>query len=610
MNYFKRFFKYAKPYKLLGVLSIILNILYALFTTLSYVILMPTLNILFGETPKTFVKPDFLGFTNSLNKDYLSNLLNYYVTYTNQTYGQGKTLLYVVFTVIIVFLLKNLFGYLGQLTMIFLKNNVLKDLRTIIYQKVITLPLSFFSKQNKGDIIARSTNDVNTINNSYLNLIITFIREPLNIIFTLFFMIKTSWELSIFIFTFIPVSGLAISFISKKIKKQSGEISHKIGGLLGILEESISGLKIIKAFNAEQLFLSKFNNQTEDIRFLSNKMSKKQALASPMSEFLGIVTIAGLLWYGGQMVLIDKTLLGGTFIGFMAAAYNILTPAKAIAKANNQIKIGDAAAQRIFEVIDTKNELTEVENLKELTTFNNTVEFKNISFKYDENYVLKNFSLTISKGKTVALVGQSGSGKSTLANLITRFYDVNEGGVFIDGNNIKNVSKKSLRNLTGIVAQDSTLFNDTIANNIKLSKPNATDKEVEEAAIIANAVEFINDLPQKYNTIIGDRGSSLSGGQQQRIAIARAVLKNPPIMVLDEATSALDTESEQLVQISLEKMMQNRTSLIIAHRLSTIQKADKIVVMKKGAIVEQGKHEELLAKKGEYYKLVMMQSLA
>jgi subfamily B ATP-binding cassette protein MsbA len=610
MNYFKRFFNYARPYKSIGILSIILNIFYALFTTLSYVILMPTLNILFGETPKVFVKPTFLGFSNSLNKEYLSKLLNYYVTHTNENYGQEKTLLYVVLCVIIVFLLKNLFSYLGQLTMVFLKNNVLKDLRTIIYQKIITLPLSYFSKQNKGDIIARSTNDVNTINNSYLNLIITFIREPLNIIFTLFVMVKTSWELSIFIFTFIPVSGLVISFISKKIKEQSGEISYKIGGLLGILEESISGLKIIKAFNAEQLFTSKFNTQTEDVRLLSNKMSKKETLASPMSEFLGIVTIAGLLWYGGKMVLIDKTLLGGTFIGFMAAAYNILTPAKAIAKANNNIKIGNAAAQRIFEVIDTENELKEIDSAKELTTFKEEIQFKNISFKYDKKYVLKDFSLTIPKGKTVALVGQSGSGKSTLANLITRFYDLNKGEIFIDGHNITNVSKKSLRGLTGVVAQDATLFNDTIANNIKLSKPSATDEEIKNAAIIANAADFINDFPLKYETTIGDRGSSLSGGQQQRIAIARAVLKNPPIMVLDEATSALDTESEQLVQIALEKMMKNRTSLVIAHRLSTIQNADKIVVMKKGEIVEQGKHDELLAKKGEYYKLVSMQSLA
>jgi len=328
-----------------------------------------------------------------------------------------------------------------------------------------------------------------------------------------------------------------------------------------------------------------------------------------MSEFLGIVTIAVLLWYGGKMVLIDKTLLGGTFIGFMAAAYNILTPAKAIAKANNNIKIGNAAAQRIFEVIDTENEIEEIDNPKELTVFKEEIQFKNISFKYDETYVLKNFSLIIPKGQTVALVGQSGSGKSTLANLITRFYDLNNGEIFIDGNNIKNISKKSLRGLTGVVAQDATLFNDTIANNIKLSKPFATDKELENAAIIANAADFINDLPQKYQTVIGDRGGSLSGGQQQRIAIARAVLKSPPIMVLDEATSALDTESEQLVQVALEKMMKNRTSLVIAHRLSTIQNADKIVVMKKGEIVEQGKHDELLAKKDEYYKLVTMQSL-
>lgn len=609
MNYFKRFLKFASPYKGLGVLSILLNILYAFFTTLSYVILMPTLNILFGEIPKVYEKPIFQGLEKSLNKEYLSNLLNYYVTYVNETFGIEKTLLYVVSTVIFVFFIKNIVGYLGQLVMIYLKNNVLKDLRTTIYNKIISLPLSYFSEQKKGDIITRASGDVSVINESYLNLVITFIREPLNIIFTLYAMIIISWELSFFIFAFIPVSGLIISFISRKIKKQSGEVFGKIGDLLGTIEESISGLKIIKAFNAESYFSSKFNNQANDVKLLSNKVSRKENLASPMSEFLGIVTIAALLWYGGKMVLIDKILTGGTFIGFMAAAYNILTPAKILAKANNTIKIGNAAAKRIFEVLDTKNNLEDIDNAIELNNFNEKIEFRNISFKYDDTYVLENFSLTIPKGKTVALVGQSGSGKSTLANLMTRFYDISKGNIYIDGNDIKTISKKSLRSLMGVVAQNSTLFNDTIANNIALSKPNATKEAIEKAAIVANAYEFIKDLPNKYKTIIGDRGSLLSGGQQQRIAIARAVLKNPPIMILDEATSALDTESEKLVQTALEKMMENRTSLIIAHRLSTVQNADLIVVMKKGQIIEQGKHNELLARKGEYFKLVTMQSL-
>ncbi|CAL2092630.1 ABC transporter ATP-binding protein [Tenacibaculum sp. 190524A02b] len=609
MNYFKRFFKYAKPYKTLGVLTIILNVLYALFTTLSYVILMPTLSILFGETPKVYKKPNFISLSESLNKEYLGDFLNYYVTYTNENSGPEQTLLYVVIAVVFVFLLKNIFSYLGQLSMVFLKNNIITDLRGIVYKKIISLPLSFYSEKNKGDIINRVTGDLGVINESYLNISITFIREPLNIVFTLFFMISTSWELSIFIFTFIPVSGLVISLISKKIKQQSGVIFRKIGSILGILEESISGLKIIKAFNAESLFASKFNNQVEEIRLLSNKMSKKEVMASPMSEFLGILTIAGLLWYGGKMVLIDKTLMGGTFIGFMAAAYNILTPAKAIAKANNIIKIGNAAAQRFFEIIDAKNNLEDIPQAKELSTFEDKIEFKNISFKYENTYVLKDFSLTIPKGKTVALVGQSGSGKSTLANLITRFYDVNEGAIFVDGHNIKEVSKTSLRSLMGIVSQNSTLFNDTISNNISLSNRNASENEIEKAAKVANAYEFINDLEEGYNTIVGDGGNSVSGGQKQRIAIARAVLKNPPIMILDEATSALDTESEQIVQLALEKMMEkSRTSLIIAHRLSTIQKADLIVVMKKGKIIEQGKHQELMKEKGEYFKLVTMQS--
>ncbi len=609
MNYFKRFIKFALPYKWLGLTSIFFNVLYAIFTTLSYIILMPTLNILFGETSKVYEKPLFVSFKESLNKEYLGDLLNYYVTFTNENYGEEKTLLYTVVAVVIVFLLKNLFGYLGQIVMVFLKNDVLQDLKVIIYEKIISLPLSFFSDQTKGDIITRATGDVGVINESYLNLIIVFIREPLNIIFTLFALINISFELSIFILVFIPISGIIISTISKRIKKQSGEIFEKNGDILGTIEESISGLKIIKAFNAENFFTNKLFKQAKEVKILGNRFSKRETIASPMSEFLGIVTIASLLWYGGKMVLIDQVLSGGTFIGFMAAAYNILTPAKAIAKANNSIKIGNASAERIFEILDTESTLKDSEKAINLENFSDQVEFKNISFKYDDTFVLKNFSLVLPKGKTVALVGQSGSGKSTLANLITRFYDVNKGEILIDGYNVKEITKSSLRNLMGVVTQNSTLFNDSIANNIALSNPKASLQEIEQAAKIANASEFVSELPLKYDTQIGDRGSLLSGGQQQRIAIARAVLKSPPIMILDEATSALDTESEKLVQVALEKMMENRTSLVIAHRLSTVQNADLIVVMKKGSIIEQGKHEELLKKKGEYYKLVTMQSL-
>jgi subfamily B ATP-binding cassette protein MsbA len=515
----------------------------------------------------------------------------------------------VISVVIIIFLLKNLFSYLGQLTMVFLKNSVLNDMRKLMYNKVIGMHLSYYSKMKKGDVMNRATGDLGVINETYLNLVITFIREPLNMILTMTVLVYTNWKLSMFMFTFLPVAGLVISIISKKIKQQSGEIYYKNGLLLGLIEESISGLKIIKAFNGEFSFGRRFANLSKEVKHLGNKMSTREVLASPMSEFLGIVTIAALLWYGGKMVLIEEVLNRGTFIAFIATAYNVLTPAKAIAKANNNIKMGDAAAERVFTVLDTANEVTEKTNPVIINDFKEEIAFTNISFKYGENFVLEDFSLHIPKGKTVALVGQSGSGKSTLANLLTRFYDVNKGSISVDGQDIKDISKESLRGLMGVVTQNSTLFNDTVANNIALSKPDATKEEIVHAAKIANAYEFITELDNGFDTIIGDRGSSLSGGQQQRIAIARAVLKSPPIMILDEATSALDTESEQLVQLALEKMLENRTSLIIAHRLSTIQKADLIVVMRKGRIIEQGRHDELLQKKGEYYKLVTMQTL-
>jgi len=608
MNNFQRFIKYAIPYKSQAVLGVFFNILYALFTTLSYVILMPMLDVLFGETEKVYIKPIYPGLSK-LSKEYLSNLLNYGVTYTNTTHGIERTLIYLILSVIIVFFLKNIFGYLGKTTMAFLKNNVLKDLRNEVYNKIITLPISFFSEIKKGDVISRATNDITTVNKTYLDLVIVFIREPLNIIFTLFIMFKVSWELTLIMFGFIPVSGFVISLISKKIKQQSKDIFSKGGNLLGVIEESIGGLRIIKAFTSETFFNNRYQQQTEDIRALSNKMTARESLASPMSEFLGIVSIASLLWFGGKMVLIDGVMTGGTFIGFMASAYNILTPAKTISKANNSIKIGNSAAQRVVEVLDTINPLADIKNPIEIKEFNSEIEFRNISFKYNKQYVLKNFSLTIPKGKKIALVGQSGSGKSTLANLITRFWDVNEGEILIDGTNIKNLKTDSLRKLMGIVAQDSILFNGSIKDNIALGASIKNDSKIIQASKTANAHEFILDFIEKYDSPVGDGGGMLSGGQRQRISIARAIFKNPPIMILDEATSALDTESEKIVQDALENMMENRTSLVIAHRLSTIQNADLIVVMKKGEIVEQGTHEELINIQGDYKKLVDLQKI-
>jgi len=418
-----------------------------------------------------------------------------------------------------------------------------------------------------------------------------------------------SLKLTLFVFILLPVSGFIISSISKKLKASSGKAQKETGNFLSFIEETLTGLRIIKGFNAENVIQEKFNNSTLSFRKLMTSVFHRQTLASPMSEFLGSATIIAILWYGGAEVINKTSALDSSkFLGYILLFYTVLNPIKLITTTFYNIQKGEASAERIMSVLNTKNSIEDKPNAVVKQDFTNKIEFKNISFKYKDDYVLKDFSLTIHKGETVALVGQSGSGKSTLANLITRFYDVNKGDILIDDQNIKDVTKRSLRDLMGIVSQDSILFNDTIANNIKLGTQDATDTAILDAAKIANADEFIQNLPEKYNTNIGDSGNTLSGGQKQRLSIARAVLKNPPIMILDEATSALDTESEQLVQIALEKMMQNRTSLVIAHRLSTIQKADTIVVLKKGKIVEQGKHEELLAKKGEYFKLITMQS--
>ncbi len=608
MKNFKRFLLYALPYKWQGYLAIFFNVFYALFTALSYVTLIPMLGVIFGETEKILVQPVFPGISN-LSKDYLENLLNYFVTTNTANQGIDSTLIIMVSVIIFVFLLKNIFGYLGNIYMAFTKNNVLNDLRKEIFDKIISLPISYYSEKRKGDIISRATNDINIVNSTYLELVIVFIREPLNIIFTLIIMISMSWELSLFIFTFIPISGIIIALITKKIKEQARSIFDQGGNLLSKIEESITGLKVIKAFNAEKFITETYNKRSDNIRVVSDKMSLRDAASSPTSEFLGIATIACLLWFGGRMVLVGHSIQPSAFITFMALAYNVLTPAKNISKANNKMKNGNAAAERVIEVLDSENPLADKKDSINIKSFEKEIVFDNVSFKYDQEYVLKNFSLTIPKGKTIALVGQSGSGKSTIANLITRFWDVNEGAILIDGIDIKKLSTKSLRSQMGIVAQDSLLFNESIKNNIALGDYNADDEKIIQAAKIANAHEFIQELPGSYNSPIGDGGGLISGGQKQRIAIARAVYKNPPIMILDEATSALDTESERSVQDALENMMQNKTSLVIAHRLSTIQNADTIVVLKKGIIIEQGKHTELLNKKGEYYKLITLQSL-
>jgi subfamily B ATP-binding cassette protein MsbA len=520
-----------------------------------------------------------------------------------------KGLVLVIGLVLMLFLLKNFFNYLAMYFITFLRNGVLKDIRNKMYEKITELPISFYSEKKKGDVIARITSDVLEIQHSFLSVLELIVREPLTILFTILIMFGISAKLTIFVFIFIPIAGIIISSIGKSLKKQSDNVQREQGEFLSITEETLSGLKVIKAFNAESRFITLFTNSTNRFFKFSNILLNRQNLASPTGEFLGILVIGVLLWFGGKMVLIDKTLDASSFIAYMGLAYNILTPAKAISKASYGVKKGNAAAERILEILETENPIAEKPNAITKTEFEESIQLKNVSFKYEDEYVLKNFNLIIPKGQTVALVGQSGSGKSTIANLLTRFYDVNQGEILIDNTNIKDFKTTSLRGLLGLVTQDSILFNETVRNNISLGKENATDEEIIDAAKIANAHDFISELPNGYNTNIGDSGNKLSGGQKQRLSIARAVLKNPPIMILDEATSALDTESERLVQDALEKMMRNRTSIVIAHRLSTIQNANTIVVLQKGEIVEQGSHAELLAANGVYKKLVMMQTL-
>ena len=606
MNYFKKILRFAVPYKKYGILNIFFNVLYALFGTLAMVSLFPMLSVLFGQTKKVNIEPVWSSFSNA--REYAEQYLNFFVTQKAEQ-GTEDVLLFMVALVISMFFLKNVFRYLAMYSITFLRNGVLKDLRNALYNKILVLPISYYSEKRKGDTIARITSDVLEIQHSFLSILELLVREPLTIIFTILAMLVISPKLTLFVFIFIPISGFLISLIGKSLKRKSDKVQQEQGLFLSTLEETLGGLNIIKGFTAEKIFNNKFTESTNRFYRFSNSLMNRQNLASPTSEFLGITVIGILLWYGGQMVLIDKSLNAGLFITYMGLAYQILTPAKAISKASYSVKKGNAAAERILEILETESNIVDVPNAINKTAFITDIDIKNISFKYQDDWVLNDFSLKVPKGHTVALGGQSGSGQSTIANLITRFYDVNKGSVNIDSENIKSITQNSLRKLLGLVTQDSILFNDTVKGNLLVANQNASDKEIIDALKIANAWEFVKTLPNGIETNIGDSGNKLSGGQKQRLSIARAVLKNPPIMILDEATSALDTESEQLVQNALENMMKNRTSIVIAHRLSTIQKADNIVVLSKGEIVEQGKHQELLEKKGVYFNLVKMQTL-
>jgi subfamily B ATP-binding cassette protein MsbA len=506
-------------------------------------------------------------------------------------------------------LLKNIFNYLSLFFITYLRNGVIKDVRNELYDKITELSVSYYSEKRKGDVLSRISSDVIELQTSFLGILELIVKEPLMIIFTLASMVLINSKLALFVFIFIPISGLIISFIGKSLKRKSNKVQKEQGLFLSLVDETLNGLKIIKSFTSESLFKKKFNDSTKKYYDFSNSLLNRTNLAGPISEFLGICSITILLWYGGQMVLVDNSLDPSSFMVFLGLAYNILTPFKAISKATYKVKKGNAAAERVLQILENKSLIEDPKDNKEILNFQKSIEFKNVNFSYNNENAIKEFNFNLKKGETLALVGQSGSGKSTLANLVNRFYELKNGEILIDGLNIKNITKNSLRKLIGLVTQDSILFNDTIKNNLLVAKNTATDDEIIDALKIANAWEFVKDLKEGIYHNVGDSGNKLSGGQKQRLSIARAVLKNPPIMVLDEATSALDPESEKLVQNALEKMTINRTSIVIAHRLSTIKNAKHIAVMDKGCIVEKGSHIELMKLKGVYYKYVNMQSL-
>jgi subfamily B ATP-binding cassette protein MsbA len=607
MNYFKRIFKYAKPFKKYIFLNIFFNALYALFSALSFLSLMPMLEVLFGENNKTYSKPEFNDIYSLGNN--LESWLNYQVSnYAGQ--DPQKALIFVISAIIILFFLKNFFNYLAMFFITFLRNGILTKLREDVYKKIIGMPISYFTNKKKGDVISRITADVLEIQHSFLSILELIVREPLTIFFTISAMFLISFKLTAFVLIFIPLSGFIISLIGRSLKATSTLVQNEQAEFLSITEETLNGLKIIKGFVSELFFIEKFRKSNNRFYNLSNKLINRQNLASPMSEFLGISVIGVLLWYGGKLVLIDQELNPAAFITYMGLAYGVLTPAKAISKASYSIKKGNAAAERVLEILDSENSIKQEANAEKKLDFKSNIKFENVSFKYENEKIIDNINFEIKKGQTIALVGQSGSGKSTIANLIPRFYDVSEGKISIDGINIKKINKNNLRGLIGLVSQDSILFNDTIINNIKLSESETELDDIINSASIANADDFIKKFEKKYETNVGDGGGKLSGGQKQRISIARAVFRNPPIMILDEATSSLDSESEKLVQQALEKLMKNRTSLVIAHRLSTIQKADLILVISEGQIIEKGTHNELIGKNGTYSKLIKLQSFS
>ena len=604
MNYFTRVLKYGIDYSYFGLLNILFNILYAIFSALAFVSFIPMLDVLFKQTEIVYTKPEYTGIGNI--REYLESYFNYYLSNQLQT-DVSSTLIIVVGIVVFFFLMKNIFNYLALYNITFVKNGLLKNLRENLYSKVLNMPISYFLNKKKGDLMSRITADILEIQTSYLSILELMVREPLTILFTLIVMFTISPRLTLFVTLFIPISGFIISIIGKKLRKDSKEVQQQQSNFLSIIDETISGQKVIKSFLSESFFLDKFKGINSLLFKFSNKVINRKNLAGPFSEFMGILVIGVLLWFGGKMVLISETISGTTFIVFMGLAYNILTPAKNLSKSFYSIKKGNAAAERVFEIIEYNNDRVDQKRDVELIKFENKITFENIEFNYGDSKILDKISFNINKGESVALVGSSGSGKTTIANILNGFFNPKSGNLLIDNNNISQITKESLYKNISIVTQESILFNDSILNNIKIGNLDSKKEDVINAAKDANAHEFIEQQLNGYDTMIGDYGNKLSGGQKQRLTIARAMLKSPSILILDEATSSLDSKSEKKIQDAINKLMEGKTSLIIAHKFSTIKKCDKIILIDKGRIIAQGTHEELINSNSSYKNMNELQ---
>lgn len=600
--------RFVPPYKKYLVLSVIFNILSAILNIFSFAAIIPILQILFNTGDSATVTTLMEWGSGDL-KEVLSNNAEYYVGQLITQIGPATTLLVIGLFLAVMTFLKTGAYFLSSATIIPIRTGVVRDIRNLLYKKIMSLPLGFFSEERKGDIIARMSGDVNEVENSIMSSLDMLFKNPILIVAYFATLIFISWQLTLFTLVFVPIMGWFMGYVGRKLKQNSIKAQALWSDTMSQVEETLGGLRIIKAFCAEDKMYSRFDRVNSNYRDDIKRVNTRQQLAHPMSEFLGTVMIVIVLWFGGILVLNNFTLSGPTFIYYLVMLYSIINPLKDFSKAGYNIPKGLASMERIDKILNAQNNIEEKPNPVHIDSFKHSIEFRNVSFKYDTKWILRNINLTIEKGKTIALVGQSGGGKSTLVDLIPRYYDVQEGEVLIDGINVKDLGIHDLRQLIGNVNQEAILFNDSFFNNISFGVEGATMEQVAEAAKIANAYDFIMASEHGFDTNVGDHGGRLSGGQRQRVSIARAILKNPPILILDEATSALDTESERLVQDALERLMKTRTTVAIAHRLSTIKSADEIYVIHEGQIVENGTHEQLIAANGYYKKLNDMQSL-